>query len=251
MPDRDRDLLAAYELNLLTPEERARFEAALADDPDLLEDLYAAAPDTEALLADPGRFAAAARRAQAGSEAARPPGWRRVVERLRPRVLAPVAVAAVLAVIVLWPGGQDLHELASVEPLPTVQVSLRAAAPQADRHFERAMVRYAAGSWSDAARGFAGALAAGGRDWPRHDQAQLYLGSSRLLDGDVAGSRPPLEAASGSPLAPVRDRAQWLLAQGHLLDGDAPRARAVLAELATSPVYGDRATDLLDALPTP
>ena len=48
------ELLAAYEMGLLTPEEQAQFETHLSDCPACQEDLYEAAPMMTTLHADPG-----------------------------------------------------------------------------------------------------------------------------------------------------------------------------------------------------
>jgi len=254
-PDRRIDpaeLLAAYELGLLDPDQCARLETATRDDPDLLLDLYDGAADGERLRAEPARFAAVLR----SSLAAGRPGWVARAGRWwaavrRPRVLVPVAAALAVGVFLLLPGdgGHDLRDLAQLEPLPASRSELRAAAPVADTAYGDALDRYLAHEWRAAAAGFAAALSAGGPEWPRRDQASLYLGSSLLLDGRTADAVGTLAPLVESPLGPVRERAAWQLVQAHLLEGDADTARALLATLRSSPVYGDRATDLLGRLP--
>ena len=51
------DLLSAYEMGLLEGPDQVRFEAHLENCPACLEDLYAGAVSSEALRAEPGRYA--------------------------------------------------------------------------------------------------------------------------------------------------------------------------------------------------
>jgi len=245
-PPRSADLLAAYELGLLDADDRVRVENALAEQPDLLDDLYDAAPETQLLLADPGRFAGAARAALDT-----PPRWRTWLDTLsRPRVLAPVALAAALAAVMLWPDGAPryLTELADPRPLPAIQLELRSGAAEADAGYHQAMAAYIDGRWHEAAAGFATALAAAEPAWGHRDQAHLYAGSSLLLAERPLDALASLQAAAASPLPPVREQARWQLAQAHLLMGQADAAREHLDALRGSPVFGDRVTDLLDTL---
>ncbi|MEZ4388183.1 MAG: hypothetical protein R3D98_11525 [Candidatus Krumholzibacteriia bacterium] len=256
MPDRDPrvlpadDLLAAYEMDLLDPADRARVEAALLADPDLLDELYDAAPETSLLLATPGRFAAAARAGLVAAGSTPLTLRRRLGRWLRPRLLVPAALVAALAVVLLWPSGGHLpgSELASVAPLPTMQVELRNATDQADTRFQEGMALYRTGDWTTAAAAFAAALAAAEPGWSRQHQAQLYAGSSRLLDGRARDALVLLEDAAGSPLPPIREQALWQVVQARLILGQTDQAREALAVLAASPVFGQRATTLLDQL---
>jgi TolA-binding protein len=243
------DLLAAYELGLLEPEERARVEQALASDPDLLDDLYDGAPAALAMQADPGRFARAADRAAAAARPAARRGW---LAWLRaPRLMVPIAAAAVLVAVITWPSGQDgdLAGLAVLEPLPTVQIELRSGAQDADRQYEAAMSAYRDGRWDQASAGFTASLAVAEQGWARADQARLYAGSSLLLAGRVGDAQALLRSASRSALAPVREPALWQLAQAQLSLGEVEAARSTLEALQASPVYGERASDLLADLP--
>lgn len=241
---RPEDLLAAYELGLLTDEERRRFEAASREDGDLLEELFDTAPFIEALRRDPARFAAAA----AAAAPARPSLLKRLAAGLaRPRALVPVGVAIALAFLVLS-GGNDLEKLAVLEPLQVTTVQVRAGAPASDTLYADALAAYQAQDWAASAASLRRALAAAPDGWTRADLARLYLGSSELLAGDAAAAEPELDAAAASTLAPVRERALWHLVQARLLRADETAARAALALLADSPVYGARARELLAAL---
>ncbi len=256
MPDRDHkplpadDLLVAYEMDLLEPADRARVEAALLADPVLLEELYDAAPESTLLLAQPGRFAAAAEAGLAAAGHGQPTGWQRLEAWLRPWVLIPATVVAALAVLVLWSGdGADpLSELAVIQPLPTMQVDLRNADTEADAEYRAGIEAYRAGDWSAAAVKFATAIGRAETGWPRRHQAQLYGGSSLLLDGRARDALELLGEAAASPLPPIREQALWQTVQARLILGRTDAARKALATLAASPVFGARATTLLDQL---
>ena len=247
---RAADLLAAYELGLLDATERARFEQATLDDPDLLDELFDHASEAQALRNDPGRYRAvleSARRAAEPAPARRLAGWLRAL--LSPRVLAPAAVAAAAVfVLVIMPDGGDLRRLAVLEAAPYVQVETRAADSEAAALFREAMADYSAARYGAAAGGLDEALAAGEADWHQAAQARLYLGVSRLLDDDVAGAFAPLQEAAASSQLPIAERSRWYLAQAHLLSDDAAAAREVLVALVDSPVFGADATAQLSAL---
>lgn len=261
MPERDRkalpadDLLVAYELGLLEPDDRARVEAALLADPDLLEELYDAAPSTALLLSDPRRFAAAAR---AGLDAAAMgPRRGRLVRWLagwrRPRVLVPAMGLAVMAMLLLWPGrhADPNTTLAVLEPLPAPRVELRSTGGSgADAAYADGVEAYREQTWDHAARSFAEASSLADPGWARQHQARLFEGSSLLLGGQPERAVGPLDAASASPLPPIREQALWQLAQARLTLGDKAAARTTLASLVASPVFGVRATALLDQLGT-
>ncbi|MBU0743728.1 hypothetical protein KKA85_15635 [bacterium] len=244
------DLLAAYELGLLDAEDRLRFERGTLDDPDLLEEIFAHAPEAQALRDDPARYRKAletALREAGSSPAERLAGWLRAL--LSPRVLAPVVVAvAAVFVLVLMPDGDELRRIAVLEPAPYVQVDTRAAESDAAVLFREAMSQYTSARYGDAARLLDEALAAGDASWHQDAQARLYLGVSRLLDGDPAGALSPLREAAGSSQLAIAERSRWYLAQAYLLSGDAGAAREALLSLTDSPVLGAGAAEQLAAL---
>jgi hypothetical protein len=240
-----RDLLTAYELGLLDEADRARIEAALADDPALLDELSDDAPEALMLTSDPGRYAEAARAGLREAGAAGPSWADRLRSLWRPRVVLPaVATAlAVLAVVLAPGGGASLADLAVVEPMTVVRPAVRADEPAADMLMRAALDNYAAAAWPAAADGFQQALSAGGDQWRRAAQARLYLGTALLMAGDAPAAIDPLRAATGSALTPVREQAEWHLAQALLLTGDADGAADLLAGLRDSPALGDRAAE--------
>ncbi len=247
---RAADLMAAYELGLLDEQDRARFESATLENPELLEELFEHASETQALREDPERYARVARstlRAAEPSPLARAAsGLRRL---LSPRVLAPAVVAAAaVLVLVLMPDGGELNRIAVLEPAPYVQVDTRAAETEAATLFRDAMSHYLDARWGEAADLLDRALDAGDTDWHQAEQAHLYLGVSRLLDGDAAAALAPLREAAGSSRLPIAERSRWYLAQAHLVAGDAEAAREALGALVDSPVYGDEAAAQLEAL---
>jgi len=247
---RAADLLAAYELGLLDETERLRFEQATLDDPDLLDELFDHASAAQALREDPERFASVLRETLREAEpslAERLTGWLNAF--LQPKVLAPVVVAAAAVfVLVVLPDGDDLRKIAVLDPAPYVQVDVRGAESDAATLYFAAMTRYTDERYREAADLLDEALATGDETWHQATQARLYLGVSRLLDGDPEAALAPLAAAATSSQLPIAERAHWYQAQAYLLTGDATAAREVLRGLTASPVFGERAAAQLEAL---
>ena len=204
-----RDLLAAYEMGLLDEADQARFEAVLAEDPDLLDELYESAPDALLMAGDPGRFAEAARAGLQASGSPAPSWGQRLRALWRPRVVLPTVAAAlaVLAVVLAPGGGASLADLAVTEPLSVVRPAVRANEPAADTLLRAALDDYVAGNWDTAADGLRQAMTAGGDQWRHADQAHLYLGSALLLARRTDEAVPALETAADSGLLPVREQA--------------------------------------------
>jgi len=245
------DLIAAYELGLLDDADRARFEAATLDDPELLDDLYDAATEAQILVQDPGRYAAAARAGlSAGEQGTRVSLLDRLQNFFRPRVLVPVAAVLTLAFVVFGPGRDAGHlaDLAVLEPIPATRQIVRADAPDAESRFREAVNAYLDARWDDAAAQLEEALAAGGDNWPRQAQARLYLGSSLLLAGKTELAAGELEIAATASLLPIREQATWQLAHARLTLDDAAGARAALESLRSSPVLAEQALALLARL---
>ena len=113
------DLLSAYEMGLLEQKDQTRFETHLVECPVCLEDLYDGAVASEALRADPGRYA---RVLAAAARSTQPSLLDRLGSffsgLLRPRVLAPVGVVAAMALflMVFQPG--QLPSSAGLRPRP-------------------------------------------------------------------------------------------------------------------------------------
>jgi tetratricopeptide (TPR) repeat protein len=252
-------LVAAYEMGLLEDDERIVFENHLPDCPDCLDEMYAMAPATESLCQDPGHFAGtmnpAREKGLLSSLLARffsPAGL---------RMAAPAAVVAVLALVFLWPAGEqgpDWTGLAVLEPAAYTRIDLRGGAlDEADAIFQEGMSAYQAGDYATAA----GTLDRATRlleDLPEADrpaahltdQILLYQGVSHLLAGHIDLAAGALEKAATSSLPPVSQRARWHLAQA-LLAGDQPQAAIdQLDILADSPVYGAQARAQADEIIT-
>ncbi|MGD9546210.1 MAG: zf-HC2 domain-containing protein [Candidatus Krumholzibacteriia bacterium] len=253
------DLLAAYELGLLDPDERRDFENHLAGCPDCQEEIYAHAPAALALQEDPGRFARAAQPAMAATRDGlreRLSGW---LTGRWPRILVPAALVAVAALVVVLPAvrqGSDLADLAVVDPLPYARIEMRAGAEEPVRLFHEGMDSYIGGAYGLAADRLSHAAQVQ-EAWPAEagplpagllDQTRIYLGVSLLLDGRAGSALDPLTRASDSPLPPLAERARWYLAQACLLTDRVEAAREALVPLVTSPVFGARAQTLLDAM---
>jgi hypothetical protein len=265
------ELLAAYEIGLLTPEEQTRFEVHLVECPACQEELYESAPMMAALHADPAAAAArlgaedAAARPTAGGAARRKPRespagrLRGLLGILRPgagwagvwKPLVPVGAVAVVLLAIFLPhrGEEDWHELARLEPIPYVQLQTRAAdTDQPSALFRRGMKHYLEEDYAIAA----GELSASYRMRERRlssdteDQAALYAGLSFLLAGAADSAAVYLNHALTSPLLVIADRSRWYLAQACLLQDDPDGAIRSLEPLAAdSPGYQRRAAEQL------
>ena len=247
------DLLAAYEMDLLPDGERRRFEDHLAACEDCLEELYAMAPLTRQLKTAPAAYADRIARTLA---ATRPSPWRRLRAAFAPGgrlgYLVPAILTAALAIAVLWPQPQTRSRwagLADLEPLPWVHIEVRGGETDTARTlYADGMTAYGEGRYAVAAEQLADAAAGLPAGSAERQQAVLYQGVALLLDGDAAGAIAPLQTATEASLRPVADRGRWYLVQAYLLTGQVAPARGILDTLRGSPVYGDRAGDLLHAL---
>jgi hypothetical protein len=149
-----------------------------------------------------------------------------------------LAVALGLALLLRPPAPRDVIALARIEPLPRPSGGSAAA-------FAEAAAAYEAGRWSESAAQLRAAIAEEPPDWPHRDEANLYLGSSLLLDSRPGSAAEPLRLAAGSTNPSISVRAKWCLAQAHLLTGDIDAARALLDELSQTPAYARPAAELL------
>jgi len=259
--------LAAYEMGLLPPEQQAVFEEHLRTCNACLDDLYAHAPTAAVLHGMPERLAAhlgpAGRPREEAEETPHlgrrigaalrdwflPRGW---TEAWRP--LLPVAVAAVLVILVIRsPGGPtDLAGLARIEPLPYQRLETRAAGTDEGRRlFAQGMDAYIRAAYPEAAALLSRAipLLRSERSRDASDQAAIHAGVSFLLAGNADSAATCLEIAHGSPLPVLADRARWYLAQAALRRADAHTALRLLDSLALgSPGYGARAAEQLRAV---
>lgn len=242
------DLLAAYEMGLLDEAQRRRFETHLDECDGCLEEIYAFAPASTAMTADPGRFR--------GAAVVATPSWTDRLSRilgdvLRPRILAPVAAAAAVALLVLLPTGSPWVDLAVVEPLPWTQITVRSGEDPAQGLFTQGMTTYLDGRYEQAATTLlraADLLQQTDRGAPGPEQARLYAGVSLLLARHPGAAKAPLQNAAASPLPPISQGADWYLAQAYLLTDRPDSAASVLSGLSASPVYGARARTLLERL---
>jgi hypothetical protein len=259
--------LAVYELGVLPPDEQAAFEEHLRTCDACAEDLYANAPTTAVIHGAPARLAArldVALRAREETPAARPRlarAWAALHDWFRPRgwteawrPLLPVAVAAVLVILVIRsPGGPtDLAGLARIEPLPYQRLETRAAGTDEGRRlFAQGMDAYIRAAYPEAAALLSRAipLLRSERSRDASDQAAIHAGVSFLLAGNADSAATCLEIAHGSPLPVLADRARWYLAQAALRRADAHTALRLLDSLALgSPGYGARAAEQLRAV---
>ncbi len=256
------DQLAAYECGLLPNNERIAFETHLADCLDCLDEMYAHAPATVALTSDPAVFNEAC---TAAISAARPSLTERLTawfgNQLTGRVLAPAALVAVLALVLLWPGEDSkslYRDLAVLDPLAYTQIDVRSgSADSVAAVFKRGMDFYLGEDYAKAAQQLSRVEAiivqtpdsdAAQPVGFRH-QAALYQGVSYLLSDNAGAAISALTTAQESSVRPVQERARWYLAQAYLVSDQPVAAVEVLTKLVASPVYGDRAREMITVLP--
>ncbi len=231
-------LLAAYELDLLSPEEQASFEQHLSDCTACRESLYEMAPAIQAIRTSPGQVA---ERLIPEAPARRMALW---------RVLVPVAAAAAVVAFVLRPsGGPALPELARIEPVPYVAMETRASGlEEAEQLFRVGMERYGEEQYGRAAP-----LLAEAYRMMRPSPAAIpvartafYAGLSFLLARQPDSAQVYLAEASRVSLPVLVDRSHWYQAQACLLQNRPDCAIEHLEILAgQSPGYGEEAAEQL------
>ncbi|MBM3287653.1 MAG: hypothetical protein FJY88_09950 [Candidatus Eisenbacteria bacterium] len=254
------ELLAAYELGLLSREEETAFEEHCRVCASCREDLFEMAPYAQTMAAH--RSGVAARLEAASAET---PGavsalrsLRRLLpgrSRMRPLLAAlPAAAAVAVLVLLLTPARETggWADLAVIEPVPYAQIPVRGAGTdEAARLFADGMAHYAAGRYAE---GFSllarcGDLAGDSDDPLIRDQAVFYAGLSLLLGGRADSSRVFLERSASSSTPIIADRSRWYLAQGCLMTGDPAGATRHLERLAAgSPGYAAAAAKQLASI---
>ena len=250
------DLLAAYELGLLESDECLRFETHLSHCPDCTEELYAMAPTAAAMTAKPGQFA---RQVEANLQT------ESVLARLNRflfsglgRVLVPVAVAAVLAMLVFMPRTEETKfRTLSVTEAPLFSpIQVRAGGgSQWLPLWESGMLHYRNGTFEPAADDLSRMILLLSQSAVPHseqysvlDNAHLYLGVSYLLSGQESQAVRVLKVAAQSTIKPVQQKAQWSLTQAYLILEQPGDAIAVLNQLQDSPVFKTRASELMEKI---
>jgi hypothetical protein len=255
--------IGAYELGLLSPEERAGFEEHLNSCSACLEELYAQAPIASAMTQYAGAVVAATARPKESPRRAPSPWRRELVTRIArifrtwtPRRLGfgfALAVVGIVAAVMLHPQAPDTFgDLARLRPVPYTLREVRGdAGGGAAALFGRGMRAYASRRYDEAV----GPLTESVRSWEAGgggielDQARLYLGVSLLLSHRADEARVPLEQAVRSPIRRIADRARWSLVQAHLLAGDPVLAEEGLRLLAdSSATYANDAGEQLNEL---
>ncbi len=248
------DLLAAYELGILENDDCLGFENHLLDCSACTEELFAMAPSVVAMRTQPGVYAEqVGRRPQTESLWAR---LNRLVFSGPAKVFVPVAVAAVLAMLIFMPQTttSKYRNLAMTEAPAFSPIQVRAGAQgQWVPLWESGMDHYQNGDYGLAANDLDRAVNLLAKEtdtleerYAVLDNARMYLGVSRLLSGWNEESITVLTVAAQSRLRPVQQRSLWYLAQAHLVEQQPESALSVLKELQSSPVFGVRAVKLMN-----
>ena len=250
------DLLAAYELNLLESDERLGFETHLTECSACLEEIYAMAPSMNQLTADPGVFAEQARLHLD------PETSESLVSRISrmlftgpARVLVPVAMAAVLAMLIFLPQTTEtkFRTLAMTDAPAFSPIQVRSGQQEPWLAlWDQGMESYQSGEYRAAAQDLVQAIAildsSANPDVEKTEllaHARLFLGVSQMLSEQTAESLITLQRASESRLIPIHQKGMWYLAQAHLLNEQPRDALRLLKQLENSPVYGPQAAELI------
>jgi predicted anti-sigma-YlaC factor YlaD len=161
-----------------------------------------------------------------------------------------VAAAAVLAVVLLLPRGQDVQEavraLASPQALPVSTTRAQGDPGSFEDTRAKGLNRYAEGDYSGAQEHLRSALAL----QPGDGVATLYLASAEVLTAQVDPAASRLQdLLSGDLLAGIRSEALWLLIQVRVIQGRGGEALSLLARDEVLPErYRDAAGPLRDRL---
>jgi hypothetical protein len=250
------DFLAAYEMNLLSEQERTGFENHLPQCSDCLDELYAMAPEIAEMTSNPGVYAH-----NAGLEM----GERSLRSRLSRifvtgpgRVVVPMVMAAIIAVLMFLPQPtpHKYQNLVIMDAPAYSPIQIRAGHQQPwHSPWERGMEHYQNGEFDSAAEGLSLAVnllstqtEGPGENQAILDNARLYLGVSRIMSGNGADSFDVLTEAAASSILPIHQKSLWYLAQAHLLADQPEAAIEVLNKLLNSPVFGSRAATMVEEI---
>lgn len=248
-------LLPAYELGVLSDEDREAFESHVLQCDACFQELERGAAVATELQANRSRF----RRILEEAPAA---GWRprevkvrpSTLSWLRPQIAVPALAAAVaIFMLITRAPGPDYRKLASFPRQVTLPDAVRRGAGRDDavRELMQAGAGYLdLGRFEEAERHFAAAL---DRD-PGLADAAYFLGLSRVFRGDIDGALTPLERAVeiGTGNQPEYT---WVLANAYLRAGQITKARETLLSLSAGGgeagelEYVAKARDLLERLP--
>ncbi len=250
------DLMAAYELNLLDAKSSTEFENHLTNCADCLEEMYAMAPSMTELTAQPGVYAEqAAQHLELDNKASWLTRINKVLFSGPARLLVPVAVAAVLAMLIFLPQGSatKFHSLAIVEAPAYSPLQVRAGQQtpwlplwnSGMQSYRDSEYQAAAGDLSQAVSIISQQTNAPEEDYTVLDNALFYLGVSQMLDDQILESINTLQIAATSSLRPLQQKSLWNLAQAHLLNEQPQEALTALDRLKNSPVYGAPAQALI------
>lgn len=221
------DLLWDYQLELLSPADRQRFEAHLLECDHCFQDVYALAPVFERIKAHPQPFL---------QELARPGFWEQAKNRfaglkeqylvLSPAVRWGLAAAGITALILIsilpFRSPDRLADLAVIEPYPFQALSPMGGVgrSEAENTFFRGMQAYNDGRYHEALPSLQAAIALDSTD----AEFQFFLGITYLLAGDAASAIAPLTAAILLDPSRFEARARWYLGNAYLLLEDGEKA---------------------------
>jgi hypothetical protein len=148
---------------------------------------------------------------------------------LRPRWSIPLAVAAAIVAIAIWPR-DPLRRLADPGTPPTFAPASVRSESDITGSADRGMAAYQRGDYAEAASLLA--EAAGTDATPG---LQFFLGISRLLSGDAPGAVDPLREVAHDDGSPYSAEAQLWLAKSWIRIGAVDSAFNVLERLADRP----------------
>lgn len=239
--DRSRfETIEAYLLGTMPAADRTGFEAEMADDADLREEVRLQMENTLAIelggVSRLLRTITAEQPLDFKDHGAERIGWKRYLK-----------YAAVVAIVVsgsFWmlmrPSvGERLYaEHYIVDPgLPTPMSATD------DPAFADAMVSYKEGQYAEARAKWSPLL----QMEPTNDTLRYYIASAWLAAGDASSAVPLLAGLADEPASAFHARSRWFLFLACVRTGDFDRAKAI--DLDADPQYGDLVRSIKARLP--
>ncbi|MCP4145341.1 MAG: hypothetical protein GY752_08670 [bacterium] len=244
--EKQGNLLAAYEMNMLKYADKLEFESHLQDCKACCDELYDNAPVANELQAHPGLYGNVMK-----SETATQPEkslFDKIREMFAVKILVPVVVVASLVVMVISLGTEsDVRRLAIVEKMAYVSIDVRSADSElAAEYFASAMNAYQEDQYAVAVEELKLSIENADSDWTGWDQAHMYLGVSLMMDSQPDQAIEYLTVVKNGSSLPLIEKGNWLLAQANLQAGNKDQAIELLADLIINGVvYANKAAEQL------
>jgi len=224
------EMLWQYQFDLLSPEDRKRFETHTLQCDYCFSEAYSLSPVIERIKENPRPFL------KVLAEPAPPGFWKRLVAAAQ-KLFAPVrdlplgwqvalgslaTASIILLMFMLLRAPANLADLAQIEPYPFTAMTTMGPAEQtlAERQFYIGMEAYNKGDYDRALPHLKTAAMLDSTD----AEFQFFLGVTYLLAGDATAALTPLKSAFALDPSRFEARARWYLANAYLLLEDKKKA---------------------------